>query len=94
MAGLVRLLQLPIIDKPQNDLLYCSLFLFLILLLLLLLLFQDINDFAAVNEIYKSFFTGGNEPARAAYQVAALPKGALVEIEAVAILGEILEAKL
>ena len=47
----------------------------------------------AVNEIYKTFFTS-NEPARAAYQVAALPKGALVEIEAVAVHGEIVESQL
>lgn len=51
-------------------------------------LLADINDFAAVNEIYKTFFTS-NYPARAAYQVAALPKGALVEIEAVAVVGTI-----
>ena len=49
-------------------------------------LLADINDFVAVNEVYKTFFTS-NFPARAAYQVAALPKGALVEIEAVAVVG-------
>ncbi len=43
----------------------------------------DIADFAAANEIYAEYF---NEPypARAAFQVAALPKGAKVEIEAIA----------
>lgn len=46
-------------------------------------LLQDINDFVKVNDVYKSFFTS-NFPARAAYQVAALPKGGAVEIEAVA----------
>ena len=51
-------------------------------------LLADINDFVAVNDIYKTFFTS-NYPARAAYQVAALPKGALVEIEAVAVVGNI-----
>lgn len=51
-------------------------------------LLADINDFVAVNEIYKTFFTS-NYPARAAYQVAALPKGALVEIEAIAVVGAI-----
>jgi len=51
-------------------------------------LLADINDFVAVNEVYKTFFTS-NYPARAAYQVAALPKGALVEIEAVAVVGAI-----
>lgn len=43
----------------------------------------DINDFAAVNAVYARFFTG-DCPARSAVQVAALPKGALVEIEAIA----------
>ncbi len=43
----------------------------------------DIGDFAAMNEAYAKFFTGGC-PARAAFAVKDLPKGALVEIEAVA----------
>ena len=43
----------------------------------------DIADFAAVNEVYASFFTGA-PPARSCFQVAALPKGARVEIEAIA----------
>jgi len=42
----------------------------------------DINDFAAVNEVYKRFFTD-KCPARSAVAVAALPKGAKVEIEAI-----------
>ena len=41
----------------------------------------DIQDFAAMNEIYAKHFTA-SFPARSAFQVAALPKGALVEIEA------------
>jgi 2-iminobutanoate/2-iminopropanoate deaminase len=45
----------------------------------------DINDFATVNEIYATYFAD-NPPARAAFAVAALPKGARVEIEAVAAL--------
>ena len=45
---------------------------------------KDMNDFAAMNEVYKSFFEEGNYPARSAVQVARLPKDALVEIEAVA----------
>ncbi|XP_023267921.1 2-iminobutanoate/2-iminopropanoate deaminase-like isoform X2 [Seriola lalandi dorsalis] len=49
-------------------------------------LLSDINDFNSVNEVYKTFFSS-NFPARAAYQVAALPRGGLVEIEAVAVLG-------
>lgn len=48
-------------------------------------LLADINDFVAVNEVYARFFTGEVLPARAAFQVAALPKGAGVEIEAVAV---------
>ena len=44
----------------------------------------DINDFAAINAIYARYFTG-EAPARSCVQVAALPKGALFEIEAVAV---------
>jgi len=44
----------------------------------------DMNDFAVMNSIYAEFFTG-IYPARSAVQVAGLPKGAKVEIEAVAI---------
>lgn len=44
----------------------------------------NINDFAKVNEIYGSFFTNHN-PARSTIAVAALPKGALIEIEAIAL---------
>jgi len=44
-------------------------------------LLADIADFAVVNEVYAEVFSGGVLPARAAYQVAALPKGARVEIE-------------
>ncbi len=47
-------------------------------------LLNDIADFAAMNEVYGEFFKAGC-PARAAYEVAALPKGALVEIEAIAL---------
>ncbi|MDR1657982.1 MAG: RidA family protein [Deltaproteobacteria bacterium] len=43
----------------------------------------DLADFQAVNEIYAGFFSG-NYPARSTVQVAALPKGAKIEIEAVA----------
>lgn len=46
---------------------------------------RDINDFASMNTVYAEFFTE-NPPARSAVQVAALPKGGAVEIEAVAIL--------
>ncbi|MDT8441040.1 MAG: RidA family protein [Desulfuromonadales bacterium] len=44
----------------------------------------DLADFAMVNEIYASFFTG-TTPARACVQVAALPKGAAVEIDGIAV---------
>ena len=43
----------------------------------------NMGDFAAVNEVYARFFTA-ECPARSAVQVGALPKGALVEIEAIA----------
>lgn len=45
---------------------------------------RDIADFARMNEVYATFFTE-NPPARSAVQVAALPKGAAVEIEAIAL---------
>ena len=45
---------------------------------------KHISDFNAVNEVYASFFTDGAYPARSAVEVAALPKGGLVEIEAIA----------
>jgi len=48
-------------------------------------LLSDINDFAAMNEVYATFFKEPF-PARAAFQVAAIPKGAKVEIEAVAVI--------
>lgn len=44
----------------------------------------DIADFAAVNEVYASRFTGPVLPARSAFAVSALPRGARVEIEVVA----------
>ena len=48
-------------------------------------LLADIADFAAMNEVYAEFFEAPF-PARAAFQVAALPKAAKVEIEVVAVL--------
>ena len=42
----------------------------------------NIGDFAAFNEVYGKYFTG--KPARSLIQAAALPKGSLVEIEAIA----------
>ncbi len=46
-------------------------------------LLKNIADFGAMNEVYGTFFEG-DCPARAAFEVAALPKDALVEIEAIA----------
>ena len=43
----------------------------------------DLKDFAAMNEVYASYFTA-DFPARSTVQVAALPRGARVEIEVVA----------
>mmetsp|Transcript_140988 Transcript_140988/g.243665 ORF Transcript_140988/g.243665 Transcript_140988/m.243665 type:complete len:187 (-) Transcript_140988:105-665(-) len=45
---------------------------------------QNIGDFVAVNEIYAEAFKG-HTPARSAVEVAKLPKGALVEIEVIAV---------
>ena len=47
-------------------------------------LLADIADFAAMNAVYAEFFTAPY-PARAAFQVACLPRNALVEIECVAV---------
>lgn len=43
----------------------------------------DMSDFAAFNEVYAKFFT--SKPARSCVAVKALPKGALCEIEAIAV---------
>jgi 2-iminobutanoate/2-iminopropanoate deaminase len=45
---------------------------------------QDLKDFQAVNEIYGGYFPSA-PPARATVQVAGLPRGALVEIDAIAL---------
>ena len=47
-------------------------------------LLSDIDEFGAMNKVYAEFFTEPF-PARAAFQVAALPQGAKVEIEVVAV---------
>ena len=44
---------------------------------------KDLNDFAAVNGVYGTYFTE-NPPARSCVQVAKLPKDAVIEIEAIA----------
>lgn len=48
---------------------------------------QDMGDFAAMNEVYAEFFSE-SPPARSAVEVAKLPLGALIEIEAVALLND------
>lgn len=45
---------------------------------------KNMDDFVIVNEVYTRFLSGENYPARSAIEVAALPKGGLVEIEAIA----------
>lgn len=47
-------------------------------------LLKDINDFAAMNSVYAEYFTKAC-PARACFEVARLPKDAMVEIEAIAV---------
>lgn len=47
-------------------------------------LLNDMGDFAAMNAVYATFFTQ-NMPARVCYQVAKLPMGAQVEIDAIAV---------
>jgi len=44
---------------------------------------KDMNDFAAMNEVYAKYFTPA-PPARSTVQVSRLPKDALVEIEVIA----------
>ena len=45
---------------------------------------SDMNNFAAMNEVYATFFTEGSYPSRSAVEVARLPKDALVESEVIA----------
>jgi 2-iminobutanoate/2-iminopropanoate deaminase len=45
---------------------------------------QDLGDFGAVNEVYGGYFRS-TPPARATVQVAGLPRGAMVEIDAIAV---------
>ena len=48
----------------------------------------DMNDFAAMNEVYGQYFVGDEPPARATVQAARLPRDARVEIEAIALAGK------
>ena len=50
------------------------------------IILADLQDFGAVNEVYARYFSR-EPPARATVQAAGLPRGALIEIEAVAVLG-------
>jgi 2-iminobutanoate/2-iminopropanoate deaminase len=47
-------------------------------------LLKDMGTFLQMNQIYESYF-GESKPARAAYEVARLPKDVLIEIEAIAV---------
>ena len=46
---------------------------------------SDMNNFAAMNEVYAEIFGSSNHPSRSAVQVGRLPKDALVEIEVIAL---------
>ena len=46
---------------------------------------KSVDDFATVNEVYGRFFVEGPPPARATIEVARLPRGALVEIDCMAL---------
>ena len=48
-------------------------------------LLKDMGTFGIMNQIYESYF-GESKPARAAYEVARLPKDVLIEIEAIAVI--------
>ncbi|KOB63624.1 Ubiquitin fusion degradation protein 1-like protein [Operophtera brumata] len=56
------------------------------------ILLGDMNDFQVVNQVYAEFFRK-DYPARATYQVAKLPMGAAVEIEAIALSGDLVVAE-
>lgn len=47
---------------------------------------DDINDFVDMNQIYGTYFPSGVFPSRSAVEVSKLPKGALIEIEVIAML--------
>jgi 2-iminobutanoate/2-iminopropanoate deaminase len=50
---------------------------------------QNLGDFPAFNEVYASFFTGDAAPARSTVEVAKLPMGVLVEIDAIALVTKV-----
>jgi 2-iminobutanoate/2-iminopropanoate deaminase len=47
----------------------------------------NMDDFTAMNEVYAEYFAEGDPPARSTVAVAGLPRGALVEIECIALAG-------
>lgn len=47
---------------------------------------SDLSSFGKINEIYTTFFNSDATPARSCVEVSALPKGALVEIECIAVI--------
>jgi 2-iminobutanoate/2-iminopropanoate deaminase len=47
---------------------------------------KNLGDFAKMNEVYAGFF-GAHRPARSTVEVSNLPKGALIEIDAIAVAG-------
>jgi 2-iminobutanoate/2-iminopropanoate deaminase len=47
---------------------------------------KDMNDFAAMNEVYGKYFNADTAPARACVEVARLPKDVLVEIDCIAVI--------
>lgn len=49
---------------------------------------KDMNDFAAMNEVYAKYFDSETGPARACVEVARLPKDVLVEIDCIAMVSE------
>ena len=54
------------------------------------IMLASISDFSMVNQIYQTYFSE-KYPARAVYQAAALVKNAQVEIEAIAVVGDIID---
>jgi 2-iminobutanoate/2-iminopropanoate deaminase len=46
---------------------------------------SDLNDFPAMNGVYKGYFRSDHPPARSTVQVVAIPRGALVEIDFIAV---------
>lgn len=46
---------------------------------------KNMNDFAAMNAVYETFFAAGSAPTRSTIEVARLPRDVLVEIEAIAL---------